>query len=107
MSKETKNNTDYELKSGNIGTVYNSKKPTMTKDNTENFIVAEVTKNWDNTTPVKNLLSQQFELVINTNAARGYKLVDWKFNVVATGQLLTETIIAIFELLPTNQNNQP
>ncbi len=40
----------------------------------EKFIVAEITKNWNTETPVKELISQKFELVINTNAARGYKL---------------------------------
>ncbi len=64
----------------------------------EKFIVAEITKNWNNETPIKDLISQKFELVINTNAARGYKLIDWKFNVVLnSGDVLTETIIAIFE----------
>ncbi len=62
-----------------------------------NFIVAEVTKNWTKETPVSDLLSQQFEMVINVNAERGYKLIDWKINQVFNDGLLTETIIAIFE----------
>jgi len=70
----------------------------MKMDN-EKFIVAEVTKNWPSGTPVNNLLSQQFETVINVNVQRGYKLIDWKINVSSHPDLLTETIIAIFEFL--------
>lgn len=61
------------------------------------FIVAEVTKNWTTGTMPVDLISQRFELVINANDERGYKLVDWKLNVSNDGSLLTETIIAIFE----------
>lgn len=64
----------------------------------DKFIVAEITKNWDANTPVTNLLSQQFEAVINTNFLRGYNLKDWKINVHHHGGVLTETIIAIFQL---------
>lgn len=67
----------------------------------DKFIVAEITKNWTNGTAIENLLSQKFEKVINVNAERGYKLTDWKFNTVVNGESLTETIIAIFELLQT------
>jgi hypothetical protein len=62
------------------------------------FIVAEITKNWSSETPISNLIGQQFEAVINTNDARGYKLIDWKINTVINGEVMTETIIAIFEL---------
>jgi hypothetical protein len=63
------------------------------------FIVAEVTKNWDGDTDISSeLLSQKFELVINVNAERGYKLIDWKLTSLSDVNLLTETIIAIFEL---------
>lgn len=65
----------------------------------ERFIVAEVTKNWDKVTPVYDLLSQKFEVVINKNHERGYTLIDWKLNVVINDGVLTETIIAIFELI--------
>lgn len=37
----------------------------------DKFIVAEITKNWTNLTPVGGLLSQLFENVININYARG------------------------------------
>jgi hypothetical protein len=64
----------------------------------ERFIVGEITKNWDAATPVSNLIAQQFERVINLNNDRGYKLIDWKFNVTVNDGVLTETIIAIFEI---------
>ncbi len=64
----------------------------------QQFIVAEITKNWDNETPVNDLLCQRFEAVINVNFARGYALVDWKITSVVHDGVLTETIIAIFEL---------
>lgn len=63
----------------------------------DKFIVAEITKNWTDGTPVKDLLCQRFELVININAKRGYKLIDWKFNMIINQTTLTETIVAIFE----------
>lgn len=63
----------------------------------EKFIVAEITKNWNKRTPVKDLISQKFEMVINVNNNRGYKLIDWKLSVANTSKLLTETIVAIFE----------
>lgn len=64
----------------------------------QKFIVAEITKNWDKQTPVSDLLSQKFEVVINTNSERGYKLIDWKITSCVNNDILTETIIAIFEL---------
>jgi len=42
-------------------------------------------------------LSQRFELVINTNFERGYKLSDWKTSVFVHDGVVSETIIAIFE----------
>jgi hypothetical protein len=62
------------------------------------FIVAEITKNWDNQTPVNDLLCQRFEAVININLERGYRLFDWKIMTAVNNNVLTETIIAIFEL---------
>lgn len=61
------------------------------------FIVAEVSKNWTQDTPVSNTISSQFEQVINVNWDRGYKLIDWKIKTVVTGDNLLETIIAVFE----------
>jgi hypothetical protein len=64
----------------------------------DKFIVAEITKNWDPLTQVEDLLSQRFETVINTNYYRGYDLLEWKTSAVIHNNVLTETIIAIFEL---------
>ena len=65
---------------------------------TDKFIVAEITKNWEKGTPVSDLIAQRFEEVINVNIARGYKLIDWRLSSSQTDNLLTETIVAIFEL---------
>lgn len=62
------------------------------------FIVAEVSKNWEQGKPITGLLiSQRFETVINTNFQRGYKLSDWKLTTSIYGLVVNETIIAIFE----------
>lgn len=66
----------------------------------QRYIVAEITKNWDKETPVNDLLCQRFEAVININSERGYKLIDWKITSCVNNNILTETIIAIFELEP-------
>jgi len=71
----------------------------------DRFIVAEVTKNWERgTTSTADLISHKFEAVINVNAERGYKLIEWKYNTVIYEDILTELIIAIFELndVPAN-----
>jgi hypothetical protein len=62
------------------------------------FIVAEASKTWTSTTPKEDLLSNKFELIINTNLERGYILKDWKVSSVIGDNQFTETIIAIFEL---------
>lgn len=65
------------------------------------FIVAEISKNWSNgeeITPGSGLLAQQFERVINVNAERGYRLIDWRLDrVIINGHEMNETIIAVFE----------
>lgn len=64
----------------------------------DKFIVAEVSKNWQTgDTENAELLCQRFEMVINTNLSRGYKLVDWKTHVYVHDKIVNETIIAIFE----------
>jgi hypothetical protein len=63
----------------------------------DRFIVGEVSKSWKDGEPMTNLLCQQFETVINVNAARGYVLRDWKIKAVTYTDGMTETIIAIFE----------
>lgn len=66
----------------------------------DKFIVAEINKSWegnfDENTPLSELISQKLEAVVNTNHKRGYKLIDWKFISAIKGNLLNETIIAIF-----------
>lgn len=61
------------------------------------FIVAEVSKSWEAGDPATDLLSQKFEAIININLSHGYKLSDWKLGQVCSGDVFTETIIAIFE----------
>lgn len=70
----------------------------------DKFIVAEASKNWEQgDQSVSDLLSERFELIINTNFDRGYKLVDWKVSSIVINSdkdkppVLNETIIAIFE----------
>ena len=68
------------------------------------FIVAEVSKNWPerDEPDMPRLLSQRFELVINVNLSRGYKLQSWQFSRVVTHNALhaedavNETIVAVF-----------
>lgn len=66
----------------------------------EKFIVAEINKSWegnfDENTPLSELICQRFETVINTNNKRGYKLSDWRFTSLINNGLLNETIIAVF-----------
>lgn len=54
----------------------------------EKFIVAEITKNWTKESPVVDLLCKRFEVVININAERGYKLNDWKLTSAVNKDVL-------------------
>jgi hypothetical protein len=67
----------------------------------EQFIVAEVSKNWiagQELTPGSGLLAQQFEHVIAVNHARGYRLLTFQLHRLMTQpDELNETIIAVFE----------
>jgi hypothetical protein len=63
----------------------------------DQFIVAEVSKSWVPGSPKTDLLSQKFEMVINVNHKRGYKLSEWKMAQILAEDVFTETIIAIFE----------
>jgi hypothetical protein len=71
----------------------------------ERFIVAEVSKNWPENDDVwPRLLAERFEAVINTNWARGYRLVDWRLDRLMKESpdgtlLMNETIIAVFEYM--------
>lgn len=64
------------------------------------FIVAEISKNWidgQEATPT-GLLAQQFEVIINTNAARGYRLHAFQIHrIIISVHEWNETIIAVFE----------
>lgn len=74
------------------------------------MIVAEITKNWTGTEKPSRLISQEFELVIENNRKRGYRLASWRMTMVGTPSGLvmparsmveetsiTETIVAVFE----------
>lgn len=72
------------------------------------WIVAEVTKNWSNGEDADGgettLLAQRFELVINHNRRRGYKLHSFQLHQLhfsddgmsGTRERVMETIIAVF-----------
>lgn len=65
------------------------------------FIVGEVSKNWIGGAelhPEKGLIAEQFEVLINVNAARGYRLVTFSLHRLITNpDQMNETIIAVFE----------
>lgn len=63
----------------------------------DKFIVAEVSKTWNEENFNGTLLCQKFEQVINFNFNRGYKLIDWKFSATHYNAAFTESIIAVFE----------
>lgn len=69
----------------------------------EPFIVAEISKNWiagRSASPL--LLAQQFEIAINHNAARGYRLLSFELHRLIVGpDAMNETIVAVFERLPS------
>lgn len=72
-------------------------------------IVAEISKGWINTndgsgarsaTDDKRLLSELFELCIETNRQRGYELESWQLqnstSAIGDCRTLSETIVAVF-----------
>jgi hypothetical protein len=63
------------------------------------FIVAEVPKTWINGQSARPaLLAEQFELVIETNRQRGYRLHSFQLHRMMTSlSAMNETIIAVFE----------
>jgi hypothetical protein len=61
------------------------------------LIVAEITRSWPEG-KVTPLISEHFERVIEVNRLRGYRLRDWRFAHFVNMGILTETIIAVFEL---------
>ena len=72
----------------------------MRDNSSDPFIVAEISKNWLHGISLSDtpLLAQQFERVINVNAARGYELHSFQIHrlMVSAGGL-NETIIAVFK----------
>lgn len=78
------------------------------------FIVAEVSKTWsrgDSKIGRANLLSERFELIIEVNRQRGYRLHSFALNqLIADTDSMVETIIAVFEQalepLPTLPENK-
>jgi hypothetical protein len=66
----------------------------------ERFIVAEMSKNWIGDEPYEPgtlLISHMLEHVINENHRRGYRLYSFVMNRVVSGDVLNETIVAVFE----------
>jgi hypothetical protein len=65
------------------------------------FLVAEISKNWvegEPYTPETVLIAQQFEVVINRNVERGYKLHSFTLHrLLMSPSEMNETIIAVFE----------
>lgn len=63
------------------------------------FIVAEVSKNWDRgMSPEPAMLCEKFEEVIEFNRCRGYRLYSFQLHRLVTGPgAMNETIIAVFE----------
>lgn len=67
------------------------------------FIVSEISKNWSGgaeVAPERGPLCKQFEMVINHNAGRGYRLMTFQIHRFMVGPgTFNETIIAVFEKL--------
>ncbi len=74
-------------------------------------IVAEVSKNWGDSSPPKvqlryggpvngeiDTLSTRLEQVWLANEARGFEMKDWQFTTVLDkeGRFITETVVALF-----------
>lgn len=67
------------------------------EDKPQQFIVAEISKTWTLNSPATNLVSNQFEQVINFNLKRNYRLLNWQFHTTNRNNSVIETIIAVFE----------
>jgi hypothetical protein len=65
------------------------------------FIVAEISKNWvdgEPFLPETQLIANQFELVIQRNLERGYKLHSFVLQrLLVSPTEMNETIVAVFE----------
>lgn len=67
----------------------------------QEFIVAEISKNWINGYPADGRdapIASLFEEVLNVNGARGYRLLSFQLHRVSPDpESLNETIVAVFE----------
>lgn len=64
------------------------------------FICAEVSKNYIDGLELHDTgpIAAQFEVIVNRNAERGYRLVSFSLHRLLTGPAdMNETIIAVFE----------
>lgn len=76
--------------------------------NDQQFIVAEVSKNWNKDSPASDLVCQRFEHVINHNLQRGYRLHSFTLHRLMTEpDCLNETIIAVFERTVDGERPRP
>jgi len=70
----------------------------------QEFIVAEVSKNWyepHQPDPDNRILAQRFEEIINVNLVRGYALHSFQLHRLMVGpKAMNETIIAVFRRQP-------
>ena len=75
----------------------------------DRFIVAEISKNWiAGSSPSPLLLAQQFEVVINRNWHRGYRLRSFELHRLSIGpDSMNETIIAVFERIDAESGARP
>jgi hypothetical protein len=77
------------------------------------FIVAEITKNWQGewsgpSPRPEQLLCGKFELAIEVNRQRGYRLHSFQLHRLMTGpDMLNETIIAVFERVSAEGRGRP
>lgn len=68
------------------------------REEVKQFIVAEVSKNWQAGAPAAPTVGQLFEELIEVNRARGYRLYSWQLHRLMTGaRQMNETIMAVFE----------
>lgn len=64
------------------------------------YIVAEISKNWVNgreQVPGTGLVAEKFEDILNVNAARGYRLVQFQLHrLLIAPDAMNETLVAVF-----------
>lgn len=63
-----------------------------------NFIVAEITKTWEQGCFPRRLISEDFDTVVNVNDGRGYDLLQFSHSSIISGdgKQQQETIVAVF-----------